>query len=179
MEPSDQIRARQAETAAIDEPERQLWSGNYSVKAMFGWYILAGLVTLLLLFGAVISGASETGWLVVLLLILLMWAGSVGTAYYHKFSDQYVLTTQRLKHRQGIFFRKNNRIELIDIDDVMYEQGPIQVVLDVGDIQVSSSDISHPEFNLVGIADVRTVADLIDDARRAERRKRGLHIEAV
>ncbi|MGI9515702.1 MAG: PH domain-containing protein [Pirellulaceae bacterium] len=179
MDPAEQIRDRQTEAAAIDEPERQLWAGNYSVKAMFGWYILAGLISLLLLFGAVISGASETGWLVVLILILMMWAGSVGTAYYRKFSDQYVLTTQRLKHRRGIFFRKNNRIELIDIDDVMFEQGPIQVALEVGDIRVTSSDASHPELNLVGMADVRNVADLIDDARRAERRKRGLHIEAI
>lgn len=173
------MRERQTETAAVDDPERHLWGGNFSVKAMFGWYILAGIVSLLLLVGAVITGASETGWLVVLILILLMWLGPVGTAYYRKFSDQYVLTTQRLKHRRGIFFRKNNRIELIDIDDVMFEQGPIQVVLSVGDIRVTSSDASHPELNLVGIADVRTVADLIDDARRAERRKRGLHIEAI
>ncbi len=178
MDNADRIRERQAESA-VDEPERPLWSGNYAVKNMAGWYLLAGILSIALVIVAFLAGASETAWLVSLLMILLMWMGLVGTAYYRKFSDQYVLTTQRLKHRQGIFFRRSNRIELIDIDDVMFEQGPIQIALDVGNILVTSSDASHPQLNLAGIPDVRTVADLIDDARREERRKRGLHIEAI
>ena len=46
-------------------------------------------------------------------------------------------------------------------------------------IIIRSSDSSHPELVMSGIGDVRKVADLIDDARRAERRKRGLHIESI
>ena len=42
-----------------------------------------------------------------------------------------------------------------------------------------SSDCSHSELFLEGIDRVAHVAGLIDDARRAERRRRGLFIEAV
>jgi hypothetical protein len=49
----------------------------------------------------------------------------------------------------------------------------------VGTIHISSSDRTHPELLLLGIDDVKRVADLIDDVRRKERRQRGLHIEAI
>ena len=84
-----------------------------------------------------------------------------------------------MKHREGILFRKIDRIELIDIDDVNYRQGPIQAILGVGNITIKSSDSSHPELIMYGIADIANVSDMINNARRQERRKRGLHIEAI
>ncbi len=75
--------------------------------------------------------------------------------------------------------RVTDRIEVIDIDDVTYEQGIVQRMLGVGTIRMSSSDRSHPELVLSGIDGVERVADMIDDIRRKERRKRGLHIEAI
>lgn len=112
-------------------------------------------------------------------MLIAGWIWAAGIAVIRMLSDHYELTSQRLKHRTGILFRKIHRIELIDIDDVMFEQGPIQAMLGLGAINLQSSDSSHPELCLQGIEDVRRVADLIDDARREERRKRGLHIEAV
>jgi hypothetical protein len=72
-----------------------------------------------------------------------------------------------------------NRVELIDMDDVTYVQGPIQTLLKVGNITIKSSDVSHPVLVLKGISDVKRIAELIDDARRSERRRRGLFMEAV
>ena len=55
----------------------------------------------------------------------------------------------------------------------------LERMLGVGSIQVVSSDKTHPEFWIRGIDDVRRVATLMDDARRKERMRRGLHIEAI
>jgi hypothetical protein len=62
---------------------------------------------------------------------------------------------------------------------VTVQQGPVERMLGVGSVRIVSSDQSTPEFHLIGIEDVRTVAGLIDDARRKERRKRGVHIESI
>jgi hypothetical protein len=67
----------------------------------------------------------------------------------------------------------------IDIDDLTFEQGIVQRMFGVGKIRISSSDRTHPEIILVGIDNVKYVADLIDDARRKERRRRGVHIETI
>jgi hypothetical protein len=70
-------------------------------------------------------------------------------------------------------------VEVIDIDDVSYSQGPIERLLGVGTIKLLSSDVSDPQLILRGIDDVQRVATLIDNARREERRRRGLYLESV
>ena len=148
---------------------------------MIGSWIVAGLVTIggIVILAATPWRSNGTAWLVLVIALVILWLWLVGLMVYRKMAIHYELSSQRLKHREGILIRKQDRIELIDIDDVMYRQGPIQAMMGVGNITVRSSDTSHPELIMYGIADIRQVADMIDDARRAERRKRGLHIEAV
>lgn len=157
--------------------ESDVWHGTYSPKAMIGWWISAGVITLVALVIGIVYLSGHFGWL--FLTILLGWAILVGRYLYRRFGVHYYLTTQRFIHEAGILWRRTDRIELIDIDDVTFKQGPVQRMFDVGTIHISSSDRTHPEMDLPGIEAVRHVADQIDDLRRKERRRRGLHIEAV
>lgn len=162
-------------------PEEHLWEGSYSKMAMIGSWASAaaatlGLPTVLFLVG-VLTTAAAWGWL--LLALLLMWLALVLLYFYRRFSVHYVLTTQRFIHESGLLWRTIDRVELVDIDDVTFTQDPVQRAFGVGRIKIDSSDTSTPELKLPGIDRVRYVADLIDDARRKERRRRGLHIEAV
>ncbi len=52
-------------------------------------------------------------------------------------------------------------------------------MLGVGTIRLTGSDRTHPEMILAGIDKVPEVASMFDDVRRAERRRRSLHIESV
>ena len=108
-----------------------------------------------------------------------VWLYLIGLLVYRKLSVRYELTTERFIHEVGILRRVTDRIEVIDIDDVNYTQGIIERMVGVGTIKISSSDRSHPELTMRGIDDVKRIADEIDDVRRAERRRRGLHIEAI
>jgi membrane protein YdbS with pleckstrin-like domain len=98
---------------------------------------------------------------------------------YRRLSIQYQVTTQRLIHQRGILVRVTDRIELIDVDDISFSQGLVQRMLGVGNITISGSDKTDPVLVMLGIDQVAKVAGLIDDARRSERRKHSLHIEAV
>ncbi len=91
----------------------------------------------------------------------------------------YRLTRYRLFHEHGILGRVTNRMETIDIDDVTVQQSFIERMLNIGTIIVRSSDRTEPELRLRGIEHVNDVADLIDNARRAERQRRGLHLEST
>jgi hypothetical protein len=55
----------------------------------------------------------------------------------------------------------------------------VERIFGLGTVRITSSDQSHPELSLPGIENVQIVAGLIDDARRNERRRRGLYIESV
>jgi uncharacterized membrane protein YdbT with pleckstrin-like domain len=162
-----------------DMTETELWTGGYSPKAMYGGWIAAALATI----GGVIAVAmlrSDTiGWSIFGVAALLIWGGLLLTLAYRRVSVKYRLTNQRLFHEQGILRRVTDRIELIDIDDVTMEQGLMERVFGVGTVRVSSTDRTTPELLMPGIDDVKTVADTIDQARRAERQRRGVFIESV
>jgi uncharacterized membrane protein YdbT with pleckstrin-like domain len=115
----------------------------------------------------------------VAIFVAVVWLGLGLVLVYRKLDVHYTLTSQRFVHKKGILKRVTDRIEVIDIDDVTFEQGIIQRMLGVGTVRLTSSDRSHPELALRGIDEVQRISGLIDDVRRRERRKRGLHIEAI
>jgi membrane protein YdbS with pleckstrin-like domain len=176
--PADQMRAAQSAAAAAPDVEQELWHGTYSAKALVGWWVAAALVTVL---GPVLPlmVPHPAAWGLYLVGVLLLWGWPALYLLVVRLSVEYTLTTQRLIHKQGLLHRVTNRVEVIDIDDVSYSQGPIERLLGVGTIKLLSSDVSDPQLILRGIDDVQRVATLIDNARREERRRRGLYLESV
>lgn len=175
--PNDRLRQGMAATRNND-PEETLWTGGFAPQAMIGYWLLAGFVTLVAVVLAIFLPLPPV-WIAGLGISVALWIAFVGYFYYQRLSIEYTLTTQRLIHKSGILRRKANRIEVIDIDDVTYEQGLVERMVGVGTIRILSSDTSDPKLNLLGIGDVTRVANLIDNTRRDERRKRSMYIEAV
>ncbi len=182
---SDAIEPAQAAAVAIDrgdrgeDPERQLWTGGYSHRAMIPTWAAALAMTLLASAGAIAWWRVPSGLFLALVITVVILGGTGLLLAYRRLSVHYELTNQRFVHQTGLLRRVSDRIEVIDIDDVAYGQGPMERLLGVGTIKIISSDRSHPELLLAGIENVREVAMQIDDARRGERRRRGLYIEAV
>ena len=160
-----------------DDPEVVLWEGNYSVKALYREAILAVLLTIVVPIGCLAAGG--LGPRLALPVVLLIWLLLGGLVVYRKLNVFYRITNQRLIHENGIFYRRINRIEVIDIDDLRCEQGLIERLLGIGRVVVGSSDRSHDWLVMAGIDRVRVVSEILDNARRLERRKHGLYIESV
>ena len=170
--------ANQKRAAATqDETEQSLWKGGYSATAMVGTWLGVLLASIGLIVVSVmyqmptlpISGA----------IIAAMWV-IVGCIFaYRRLGFHYELTTQRFIHQVGVLSRKTDRIEVIDIDDVSFFQGPVQRILGIGKIDITGSDRTHPHLVMHGIADVKNVAGMIDDIRRKERKRRSLHIQSM
>lgn len=178
----DKVRQKTAANRADERPidqEVQLWAGGYSAKAMIGSWILAALVTAVAMAAGLLANFGGPGILIAVVVSVAIWFGVGMQLLYRRISVDYELTSQRLVHRRGIFRRVTNRIEVIDIDDVQVDQGFVERMFSVGTIRILSSDTSDPTLTMLGIDQVTVVAKMIDDARREERRKRGLHIETV
>lgn len=159
------------------DPEEQLWSGGYSPKAMIGtWLVLAVASVVLLALPALTASMTILHALVA---IVAIWVIAIIRYAWRRLGVHYQLTTQRFIHQTGILTRQTDRIEVIDIDDVSFTQGPVQRAFGVGTIRLTSSDRTHPNLAMQGIAGVQEVAGLIDDIRRKERRRRSLHIEHI
>jgi len=160
-----------------DDTETELWEGGFSPKAMIGSWIGIGLLTI----AALVSRfwCSRTLWFVFLGILLLLWIYQGIRLAVRTLGVRYRLTNQRFIHQIGILRRVTDRVEVIDMDDITFEQGLLQQLVGVGVIKITSSDRTHPVLRLDGIDNVQEVADQIDKARRRERVRRGIHIEAV
>jgi len=183
--PTDQAAALRRTKAAVRRsdgdhpPEQDLWTGTYSPKAMCGSVLAAMVLTVGGLVVVPVFANTAVGWRMLGLGLFVMWGGLALVLAYRRLSVRYRLTTYRLFHESGLLSRTTDRLEVIDIDDVRVHQGLVERMLGVGTVKIESSDRTDPELSLPGIDEVRAVADLIDNTRRAERERRGLHIEAV
>ncbi len=171
------IRQVAEKRASLDdfEPEETLWTGCYSPKAMIGTWSLTLVVSIALIACAIIYRQPPA--MITLGIIALGWGVVFAVYLARRLGLSYELTTQRFIHQSGLLTRRTDRIEVIDIDDVSFKQGPIQRILDVGTIDIASTDRSHPHLIMRGISEVKQVAGLIDDVRRRERKRRSLHIQ--
>jgi membrane protein YdbS with pleckstrin-like domain len=179
---ADRLRGKVNQNRTDDEVEEELWEGGYSPKAMIGHWMGAALVSALLLVGMIafpMLRQEGVAWTVFFVLLLLLWGGLGILLLTRRLGVYYQLTSQRFIHKTGVLSRTSDRIEVIDIDDVTYTQGLIERMMNVGTIKIISSDRSDPELIMPGIDDVQSVADQIDTVRRAERRRRGVHIESI
>jgi membrane protein YdbS with pleckstrin-like domain len=170
------VASRQSDSGDTDT-EQTLWEGNYSAMAMLGYAVSLLLVSIALVVVSVIYSIPTIS--IALIIIAAGWL-ILGVVYgARRFGISYELTTQRFIHQTGLLARRTDRIEVIDIDDVSFFQGPVQRILGIGTIDIASSDRSHPVVRMPGIADVKRVAGMIDDVRRRERKRRSLHIQTM
>lgn len=179
--PAEQLRSRAADQrlAAALPAEKELWQGSYSPKDMFGQALGVAAITVAAAVAGIFFQWESPARLWALAAIVVLWAALALQLAYRRLSIRYRLTNQRFFHERGLLTRVVDRIEVIDMDDITYVQTLIDRLLGIGTIRITSSDRTHPELLVRGIDHVKEVAALMDNARREERLRRGVHIEAI
>ncbi len=180
---SNAQRLREAMGANTDVVETDLWEGGYSAKAMMGNWILGGLLSACFLGLGIFlwskGWSSPFVWWGILIALVALWGYLFILLLRRRLGVHYRLSTQRFFHEEGILRHKTDLIEVIDMDDITFEQTLIDRAVGVGSIHIVSSDRSHPELTIDGIEHVKDVAAKMHDARHTERLRRGLHIEQI
>ena len=169
-------KAMQPGGVPSDDAEENLWAGGFSGKSMVGtWFLLTVLSCMLVVACLVLPPFIP----VFVGVIALIWVYGLMILVYRKLSIHYRLTSQRLFHEVGILTRTTNRIEVIDMNDITFQQGLIERMMGTGTIYIQSTDLTDPKLVLNGIDNVKEVAALLDNAHRKERVRRGVHITNV
>lgn len=89
--------------------------------------------------------------------------------------DYYELTTERLKiTKQGVMTATKSDIELYKIKDTSVKQGIKEKVMDIGDIEIISSDESDPRITLKKIKSPHDVREKIRSAAKDARDRVGV-----
>jgi hypothetical protein len=176
---SEKLRQDPSRFGSEAPQEEELWQGGFSPKAMYGPMILLAIITAACLVGVAMFWNMSIAWLTVAAGIIVLWGALGLSIVYRRLAVHYRLTRYRLFQERGIASRVTDRLETIDIDDVIVKQTLLDRLLGTGTIVVMSSDRTAPEVRMAGIDQVSHVADLIDTTRRAERQRRGIHLETT
>jgi membrane protein YdbS with pleckstrin-like domain len=179
--------ARMQPAALNDVPEEDLWSGGYSWHAMSGSFVFATIVTM----SAVVAGTyfPPLGFPIAIGLVVLMYAYLGVELLFRRLAVRYRLTSQRLIIERGVLARTNDRVLVVEIDDLSVKQGAFERMFNVGSIVLNTKDRNTLDgtspnsavragegiLTMNGIENPSHVADLIDKARHAERARRGLY----
>jgi len=149
---------------------------------MIGTWILWGLVMLLF----VVAGTwlTSKGWLLTSLIAWLIWLAIPAALWLYSYcrylwlrwTIRYRLTTYRFYHEKGLLRHRTDCIEVIDIDDIDFEQNLWERLVGVGTVHIRSSDPSNPVLALPGLENAHVAFEKIDSARRDERIRRGLNL---
>jgi len=156
-----------------------LWEGRYDVRGMVDRLVLSGLVTIAVLVLWIWWRPGATIWLIGLGALAILWLYQLLLYVSRHYGHRYRLTPQTFFHESGILIRSSSPIEIIAIDDISYQQTLLERLLGVGTIRITSADRSDPELVLRGIRDVAKAFGVIDQARRAERRRRAVRVDNV
>ena len=85
-----------------------------------------------------------------------------------------MLTAERLVCQQGVFHRSQDKIELYRIKDYTVTAPLLYRWLGLANLVLITSDRTHPELVLKGIADAHQVKELIRTQVKALRTQKGV-----
>jgi membrane protein YdbS with pleckstrin-like domain len=165
-------------------PERELWQGTPSAKALLGALVAAGLhaagviAGVYLVYGPLLSRAADASpdvahfvatnegglrlaaiafvlTVVGLRLFRLAWRVAVLK------SHRYRITSQRILIESGVLSKQIEEIDMRTVEDLQFRQSLVERLLGIGDITIISSDRSNARTRLVGLARPRELRELI------------------
>jgi membrane protein YdbS with pleckstrin-like domain len=87
---------------------------------------------------------------------------------------RYRVTSYRIDYERGILTKRIDTMELWHVEDIKFEQGLMDRIMNVGSIIVLSNDKSSPRLELHGIPNPRAIFDQLKQRVIAVKRQRGV-----
>ena len=89
-------------------------------------------------------------------------------------TTRYKITSYRIDYERGILKKRIDTLELWHIEDIRFEQGLLDRMMNVGSIIILSHDATNPKLELHGIPDPRPIFEKLKQRVIATKRQRGV-----
>jgi uncharacterized membrane protein YdbT with pleckstrin-like domain len=148
--------------------ERIVFEGHPSWRALLA-FSLSGIVAAVVLAVVVALVASVAAGAAVGVVLI---AAVVVVGFVRRMATDYLVTSQRLSIRRGVFAKRVQQTRLDRVQNVNTQQSLVDRILRVGTIDFDTAGTDDSEFRFVGIASPDEVVAAVDLAQRqaAERR---------
>jgi uncharacterized membrane protein YdbT with pleckstrin-like domain len=156
--------------------EQVMFQGHPSWRSIMGFYIKGLLVVLVIAFlvglgTRVADGEANTG-----LVVLIAVAGVaivILAGFIKRITTHYTITNRRLHIKRGIIARDIQETRLERVQNVNYNQSPLERLLQVGDVDFDTAAGDDYNFIFAGVAEPQDVVEKVDEATRSLQSSRG------
>jgi uncharacterized membrane protein YdbT with pleckstrin-like domain len=151
--------------------ERIIFEGHPSWRSILAFYLKGILIAAAI--GVVVALFGDSDGLV-FLVVLAVIGITVLVGFIKRVSTTYTITDRRLNIKRGIVSREVQETRLERVQNVNYDQGVIQRILQVGDVNFDTAGSGDYDFRFDGVDDPGEVVQKVDEAQRAHDASAGL-----
>jgi uncharacterized membrane protein YdbT with pleckstrin-like domain len=145
----------------LQSGEKVIYQGHPSWRAIIGFYLKGAVVAA---GAAVLAGLidSSTGLATVTFLVIL--AVTILVGFIKRVATVYTITDRRLNIKVGIIARKVQETRLQRVQNVNYDQGVYERLMQIGDVEFTTAGTDESNFVFAGVAQPEQVVQQVEHA---------------
>ena len=145
----------------LQSGERVIYQGHPSWRAIIGFYLKGALVGVAAgVIAALIDGSVGLGILTFAVIVAI----TVLAGLIKRVATVYTITDRRLNIKVGIIARKVQETRLQRVQNVNYDQGVYERVMQIGDVEFTTAGTDESNFVFAGVAQPEEVVQQVEHA---------------
>jgi uncharacterized membrane protein YdbT with pleckstrin-like domain len=140
--------------------ERVIYQGHPSWRAILGFYLKGALVGAAA--GVLAALIDSTGLGIVVFVVIV--AITVLVGFIKRVATVYTITDRRLNIKIGIIARKVQETRLQRVQNVNYDQGVYERIMQIGDVEFTTAGTDESNFVFAGVAQPEQVVQQVEQA---------------
>ena len=145
----------------LQSGEKVIYQGHPSWRAILGFYLKGALVGAA---AGVLAGLIDSSLSLGVLVFAVVLAITIVAGFVKRVATVYTITDRRLNIKVGIIARKVKETRLQRVQNVNYNQGVYERVMQVGDVEFTTAGTDESNFVFVGVAQPGQVVQQVEHA---------------
>jgi uncharacterized membrane protein YdbT with pleckstrin-like domain len=145
----------------LQSGEKVIYQGHPSWRAIIGFYLKGTLVAA----GAgVLAGLIDSSTGLAILTFVVIVAVTILVGFIKRVATVYTITDRRLNIKVGIVSRKVQETRLQRVQNVNYNQGAYERLMQIGDVEFTTAGTDESNFVFAGVAQPEQVVQNVEKA---------------
>jgi uncharacterized membrane protein YdbT with pleckstrin-like domain len=145
----------------LQSGERVIYEGHPSWRAILGFYLKGALVGAA---AGVLAGLIRSSTSLAVLTFAVILAVTILVGFIKRVATVYTITDRRLNIKIGIVSRKVQETRLQRVQNVNYNQGVYERIMQIGDVEFTTAGTDESNFVFAGVAQPEQVVQQVEHA---------------
>src|SRR3954465_4607214 len=145
----------------LQSGERVIYQGHPSWRAILGFYLKGVLVAAA---AAVLAGLLDESTGLAAVTFVVIAAVVVVVGFVKRVATVYTITDRRLNIKIGIMARKAQETRLQRVQNVNFNQGVYERIMQIGDVEFTTAGADESNFVFAGVAQPEQVVQQVEHA---------------